>query len=84
MADQIGNVQDALHKFSQMIAAQWVFDEATVALDAGRDYKLTITVTETPKGYVVAMNRHETERLGCNSFIKLAHGEYATKEQGND
>lgn len=72
----IGTVQDALRKFAQHIGSQWVFDEASVALDAGRDYKLTITCTENGKGYIVAMHRHETERVGHNSFVKLAHGEW--------
>lgn len=69
-------VQDALRKFSGYVASRWVFDEASVALDAGCDYKVTITCTQNPKGYVVAMHRHKTDRLGHNSFVKLAHGEW--------
>ena len=48
----VQTVQDALHKFSRMIAAKWLCDEAADALDSGCDYKLTITVTEKPNGCV--------------------------------
>jgi hypothetical protein len=77
MADHIDTVQDALRKFAKSIESKWLFDEASVALDAGRDFKVTITCTEKPNGYVVAMARHESERCGHNSFIKLGHGEWA-------
>lgn len=76
MADHIQTLQEALRKFAQMVESKWLFEEASVALDAGRDFKVTITCTETPKGYVVALHRHETERLGSHSFIKLTHGEW--------
>jgi hypothetical protein len=80
MAEPVNTVQEALRRFAQHIGAKWVFDEASEALDAGRDYKLTIFCTEKDKGYVVAMHRHQTERVGDNSFIKLAHGEWETLE----
>jgi ABC-type transport system involved in cytochrome c biogenesis ATPase subunit len=73
----VNTLQEALQRLAQHIGAKWVFDEASVALDEGRDYKLTITCTEIPKkGFVVAMHRHQTERVGHNSFIKLSHGEW--------
>jgi hypothetical protein len=76
MADNIATVQEALRKLARNIESHWLFNEASVALDAGRDYKLTITCTETPKGYVVAMRRYESTRVGHNSYIKLTHGEF--------
>jgi ABC-type transport system involved in cytochrome c biogenesis ATPase subunit len=70
-ARPIQDVRAALRKFADMIASDWLFDEASVALDAGDDYKLTITCTENAKGYVVALHRHQSLRLGTHSFIKL-------------
>lgn len=75
-ARRAGTVQEALHRFAQMISSKWVFEEASVALDAGDDYKLTIHCTESSKGYIVALHRHQSQRLGHNSFIKLSHDEW--------
>jgi hypothetical protein len=82
VAENITTLQEALRKFAPWIASKWLFEEASVALDAGRDYKITIICTETPKGYVVAMHRHEAERLGSHSFIKLTHGEWDATPAG--
>jgi hypothetical protein len=77
---RITTVQQALHKFAGFLDAKWLFEEASMALDAGCDFKVTITCTETPRGFVVALHRHRSERLGTHSFIKLAHGEWSAEQ----
>jgi hypothetical protein len=74
--EPVNTIQDALRRLGKHIQSEWIFNEASVALDAGRDFKLTIICTENDKGYIVAMHRHDTARLGHNSFIKLGHGEW--------
>lgn len=76
MAKAANSIQDALRVFADKIGGRDVFDEASIALDAGLDYKLTIICTEKDSGYVVAMHRANVNRLNCWNFTKLGHGEW--------
>lgn len=77
MAKAANTVQEALREFADKIGGRDVFDEASIALDAGLDYKVTIICTEKDSGYVVAMHRENVNRLNCWNFTKLGHGEWA-------
>ena len=76
MSKAANTVQEALRVFSDKIGGEDIFDEASAALDAGCDYKLTIICTATADEYVVAMHRDQTSRLNDWSFVKLGHGEW--------
>jgi hypothetical protein len=77
MTKAANTVQEALRLFANKVGSREVFDEASVALDAGCDYKVTITCTEKAGGFVVAMHRSQAERIDHWSFIKLEHGEWS-------
>lgn len=76
MTKAANSVQEALRAFADRIGDRQIFDEASIALDAGCDYKLTITCTDKAGGYVVAMDRQQIERINHWSFTKLKHGEW--------